>query len=260
MAGTRWVGRCVAAVTAVTAVMAICAASARAASAWRWPVDGTPTVVRTFEPPPTPYAAGHRGVDLAAVPGATVRAAGAGVVAFAGMVAGRPVVSVDHPGGLRTTYEPVVPAVRAGQVLAAGAPLGALVAGHPDCAAVACLHWGLRRGRVYLDPLALLGLGRVRLLPLRDGDAAPVDDLSRAGPRAAAAPGPVRDTRYTDGPAVAVTGAPARGGRPGHASGVDQAGRPQHRLAGDRSPRHPAVSQGRQRGATRGGRRPDAPR
>jgi murein DD-endopeptidase MepM/ murein hydrolase activator NlpD len=85
---------------------------------------------------------------------------------FAGSVAGRGVVSVQHASGLRTTYEPVEPFVVAGAAVAAGAPIGALVAGHAGCPAPACLHWGLRRGDVYLDPLMLLGLGRVRLLPL----------------------------------------------------------------------------------------------
>jgi murein DD-endopeptidase MepM/ murein hydrolase activator NlpD len=123
-------------------------------------------VVRRFDPPPKPWLAGHRGVDLAAEAGVPVRAAGAGTVHFAGLVAGRGVVSVTHPSGLRTTYEPVDPTVRAGQAVAAGDQIGTLAAGHPGCAAAACLHWGLRRGEEYLDPLALLGLGRVRLLPL----------------------------------------------------------------------------------------------
>jgi murein DD-endopeptidase MepM/ murein hydrolase activator NlpD len=123
-------------------------------------------VVRRFEPPPHPWLPGHRGVDLVAVPGAPVRAAGAGVVRFAGQVAGRGVVSVDHADGLRTTYEPVTPAVVAGQVVRAGEVIGALDAGHPGCPLTACLHWGLRRGEVYLDPLALVGRARVRLLPL----------------------------------------------------------------------------------------------
>jgi murein DD-endopeptidase MepM/ murein hydrolase activator NlpD len=76
------------------------------------------------------------------------------------------VVSVDHADGLRTTYEPVTPAVVAGQVVRAGEVIGALDAGHPGCPLTACLHWGLRRGEVYLDPLALVGRARVRLLPL----------------------------------------------------------------------------------------------
>jgi murein DD-endopeptidase MepM/ murein hydrolase activator NlpD len=136
------------------------------ATGFDWPLDGTPAVVRRFDPPPRPWLPGHRGVDLAAAPGATVRSAGPGVIAFAGPVAGRGVVSVQHGNGLRTTYEPVEAAVVAGAAVAAGTPIGTLVAGHAGCPAEACLHWGLRRGEVYLDPLALLGLGRMRLLPL----------------------------------------------------------------------------------------------
>jgi murein DD-endopeptidase MepM/ murein hydrolase activator NlpD len=132
------------------------ATAAPATTLWTWPLAGVPAVTRSFTPPPTPYAAGHRGVDLAGVPGQPVLAAGAGVVAFAGTVAGRPVVSVDHPGGLRTTYEPVVPAVAAGQAVGPGTTLGELAAGHAGCPAGACLHWGLRRGAVHLDPVRLL--------------------------------------------------------------------------------------------------------
>ncbi|MFG3581915.1 M23 family metallopeptidase [Micromonospora chersina] len=140
--------------------------SPAAAAPFGWPLAGTPRVVRRFDPPPQPWLPGHRGVDLAATPGVEVRSAGAGVVLFAGTVAGRPVVTVGHADGLRTTYEPVRPGLAAGARVAAGTPIGRLIAGHPGCAAAACLHWGLRRGEEYLDPLALLGLGPVRLLPL----------------------------------------------------------------------------------------------
>jgi murein DD-endopeptidase MepM/ murein hydrolase activator NlpD len=130
-----------------------------------WPLAPS-SVVRPFDPPAQPWLAGHRGVDLAAPPGSPVLAAGPGTVVFAGLVAGRGVVSVLHPGGLRTTYEPVTALVETGDTVAAGARIATLTAGHPGCPAAACLHWGLRRGDRYLDPLALLGLGRVRLLPL----------------------------------------------------------------------------------------------
>ena len=133
---------------------------------FRWPLAGQPRVTRPFQPPPRPWLPGHRGVDLAGTPGATVFAAGPGLVAFAGNVAGTGIVSIDHPGGLRTTYEPVTPLVHAGQPVVAGQPIGTLVPGHPGCPVAACLHWGLRRGAEYLDPLLLLGFGRVRLLPL----------------------------------------------------------------------------------------------
>lgn len=137
-----------------------------------WPLPGTPTVVRAFQAPTIPFGPGHRGVDLAAVAGAPVFAAGAGTVVFAGPVAGRGVVSVDHPGGLRTTYEPVSPTVTAGDRVARGEQLGTVQLGHPGCTATACLHWAVRRGgghdREYLDPLRLLGMARLRLLPLGD--------------------------------------------------------------------------------------------
>ncbi|WP_407561466.1 murein hydrolase activator EnvC family protein [Streptomyces sp. 184] len=143
-----------------------------------WPVDGgargRPVVERGFEPPRSPYGPGHRGVDLRAGPGQPVRAAAAGRVSFAGRVAGRGVLAIDHPGTgrppLRTTYEPVVPAVRRGARVEAGQVVGRLQGGGYHCAA-GCLHWGLRRGSSYLDPLSLLppGLltaGHARLLPV----------------------------------------------------------------------------------------------
>ncbi len=132
---------------------------------WEWPLAGRPRVLRGFAPPAQPWLAGHRGTDLSASPGAEVRAAGAGTVGYAGPLADRGVVTVLHPGGLRTTYLPVQPSVRRGQAVATGEVIGTLqdVPGH--CPA-ACLHWGLLRDRAYLDPLLLLGHGQVRLLPL----------------------------------------------------------------------------------------------
>lgn len=143
------------------------AAAAPWASApvWVAPLGMPPVVTRGFDPPPDRFAAGHRGVDLGGASGAAVLAAGDGVVVFAGMVAGRPVVSIAHPDGLRTTYEPVEPAVRAGQPVSRGTVIGRVLTGHAGCPVQACLHWGLRRGEVYLDPLLLLHPPQVRLLP-----------------------------------------------------------------------------------------------
>jgi murein DD-endopeptidase MepM/ murein hydrolase activator NlpD len=123
-------------------------------------------VVRPFQPPATPYGPGHRGVDLGGEPDAPVLAAGDGTVVFAGPLAGRGVVSIAHAGGLRTTYEPLAVLVSAGQQVKRGTVIGNLASGHEGCVdAPACLHWGVRRGAEYLDPLGLLSAGRVRLLP-----------------------------------------------------------------------------------------------
>ena len=141
-----------------------------------WPLAGHPVVVRAFRAPTVRYGPGHRGVDLATTPAAPVLAAGPGTVIFAGTVAGRGVVSVEHSpgdprGGLRTTYEPVSPTVIPGQQVRVGEQIGTVQAGHAGCTVAACLHWGAYRGpghdeRSYLDPLRLLAWPRVRLLPV----------------------------------------------------------------------------------------------
>ncbi|MCX5210597.1 M23 family metallopeptidase [Kitasatospora sp. NBC_00240] len=134
-----------------------------------WPVGGPADLLRRFDAPATKWAAGHRGVDLAAVAGSEVRSAAPGVVTFSGVVAGRPVVTVSHPGSgtppLRTTYLPVAGTLPVGTQVSAGMPVGLLTPGLGHCAE-GCLHWGLLRGDRYLDPLALLGTGTARLLPL----------------------------------------------------------------------------------------------
>lgn len=132
-----------------------------------WPLRPQPEVIERFDPPDSAYGAGHRGVDLLGRVGQQVRAAIDGTVTFAGMLAGRGVVVVDH-GDTRTTYEPVLPSVSVGQSVTAGAPIGALELTMSHCLPRACLHWGWIRNvdDVYLDPLLLVGLGPVRLLPL----------------------------------------------------------------------------------------------
>ncbi|MGW5634779.1 M23 family metallopeptidase [Streptomyces sp. NPDC003832] len=138
-----------------------------------WPVP-RPVVLRAWDPPPTPYARGHRGVDLAAEPGTPVRAVAAGRVSFAGPVAGRGVVSVELTGTggppLRTTYEPVTARVRKGEQVTPGQVVATVSGPSPHCPAP-CLHWGLLRGKTYLDPLSLLpphllNRGPSRLLPV----------------------------------------------------------------------------------------------
>lgn len=114
------------------------------------PVEGT--MVGSFDPPEVRWGSGHRGVDIAAEPGAAVVAPVAGVISFAGQVAGRPVVVVSH-SETRTTLEPVVATLPVGTAVRVGQQVGVLQAGH-ECAAEACLHWGLKRGQEYLNPLS----------------------------------------------------------------------------------------------------------
>ena len=93
-------------------------------------------------------------------------AARGGRVQFAGPVAGRGVVVITHADGIRTEYEPVAPTVRAGDAVDTGRVIGRILGTHDMCPPGDCLHWGARRGDIYIDPLLLLNpLGPVRLLP-----------------------------------------------------------------------------------------------
>ena len=129
---------------------------------WRLPLDGRTVVLRRFAPPAQPWLPGHRGVDLAARPGQLVRAAGSGTVGYAGPLAGRGVVMILHPDGLRTTYLPIRASVRRGQTVTLGDVIGRVEDNVGHCP-VSCLHWGLIDPTRYLDALLLLGLGQVRL-------------------------------------------------------------------------------------------------
>lgn len=149
---------------------------------WVWPLTPRPVVVRGFDPPAEPWGSGHRGVDLAGRDGQRVRAAAAGRVTYAGMIAGRGVVVVAHRGGLRTTYEPVIASARPGDRVGAGDRIGTLGLEGGHCLPRACLHWGLLRGDAYLDPLGNLRTAdRPRLLPLGADRAEPFSRAEAVG-------------------------------------------------------------------------------
>ncbi len=121
-------------------------------------------VVDPFRPPAHPYGPGNRGIEFATVPGTAVRAAGAGVVSFAGPVAGSLHVTVAHPDGIRTSYSFLSDVtVSRGQSVDQGT-----VVGH----AASRFHVGARRGETYIDPASLWGRRgppRVALVPLDGG-------------------------------------------------------------------------------------------
>ena len=145
------------------------ATPARPLPRWRWPVHVRTPVLRPFVAPASTWGAGHRGLDVATVAGASVLAVEGGRVSHAGVIAGRGTVSVEHPDGLVSTYEPVTATVRIGDVLAVGDTLGLVEPGTAasHCGARACLHLGARRGEGYVDPWPLLVGGELALLPLR---------------------------------------------------------------------------------------------
>ncbi|WP_307844812.1 M23 family metallopeptidase [Actinotalea solisilvae] len=168
----RAAGTAGAAAGAPTAPRSALEAVARAAGlddagSYGLPVPGG-AVRSRFDPPAQRWAAGHRGVDLDAPAGTTVVAPAAGTVVVAGPVVDRHVLTLLHDDGRRSSLEPVVAAVAVGARVEAGAVVGSV---EPPPAAThcapRCLHWGVREGERYVDPLALLpGAGPVVLLPV----------------------------------------------------------------------------------------------
>jgi murein DD-endopeptidase MepM/ murein hydrolase activator NlpD len=130
-------------------------AGGTAPAGWSWPLAPRPTVLRVFDPPPKPWLSGHRGVDLRAAPGgAAVTSPASGTVSFVGVVVDRPVITVDHGNGLRSSFEPVDSPLAHGAAVAKGDALGLSQPGH--CGMIPCVHWGVRRGEEYLNPLAFV--------------------------------------------------------------------------------------------------------
>jgi murein DD-endopeptidase MepM/ murein hydrolase activator NlpD len=131
---------------------------------WAWPIPAPHAIARPYLAPDSPYGRGHRGVDIRAPAGSVVRAPAAGVVHFAGFVVDRPVLSLEHSGGLLSSFEPVDAVVAAGQRVRRGQVIGTLLAGH---CATPCLHLGARLHGEYVNPLLFLGgVPRAVLLPL----------------------------------------------------------------------------------------------
>jgi murein DD-endopeptidase MepM/ murein hydrolase activator NlpD len=132
------------------------------AQQWHWPTDPPRAIVRPFIAPATPYAAGHRGIDISTST-SVVYAPADGIVHFAGVVVDRPVLSIEHSGGLISSFEPVATLLVPGTVVHRDEVIGELLAGH--CSTM-CLHFGVRLDGQYVSPLKYLGgIPRSVLLP-----------------------------------------------------------------------------------------------
>lgn len=149
------------------AVMALAAPLAYPAGAadaderlmFRPPVDAP--VTDPFRPPQDPYGSGNRGIEYDTEPGDVVRAAAAGAVVFSGAVAGSLHVTIDHGGGLVSSYSYLQRiSVRAGVEVAPSQVIA--IAGER-------LHFSVRANGSYVDPFGFIGVQRirVRLVPVR---------------------------------------------------------------------------------------------
>lgn len=124
-------------------------------------------VVSLARIPLEPWQPGHRGIDVATRVGDEVVAPADATVEYVGVVVDRPVITLRHAGGLRTSLEPVETTLGVGDAVARGTPVGTVSSASGHCAPDTCVHWGMRQGDEYVDPLSCVpGFGPVVLLPL----------------------------------------------------------------------------------------------
>jgi murein DD-endopeptidase MepM/ murein hydrolase activator NlpD len=150
---------------ASTRIVAIAARAHPGEARWPWPIAPPIVVARPFVAPATPYAAGHRGIDLAVGTGTEVRSSADGIVSFAGVVVDRPVLTIDVGDDLLVSFEPLDPAVTRGDGVARGQVIGRVATGG-HCAG-SCVHVSVRLHGAYLSPLLFFDrVPRAVLLPL----------------------------------------------------------------------------------------------
>ena len=184
------------------------APSAGAASGtWTWPVAGP--VIRAFQPPSSPYGTGHRGIDIAAPVGTVVVAPASGVVTFSGAIGGRHFLSLDHGGGLASTYSWVSALlVGRGDAVSAGEPVARSGSGHPGDT-IPNLHFGVKLNGAYVDPMLYLVPPSVstyiRLAPLLGMS------LTYGGIVSAVEPLTPRMARLWDPPSISSSARPCAG-------------------------------------------------
>ncbi|KAM9863868.1 hypothetical protein ACI1US_00217 [Leucobacter sp. BZR 635] len=122
----------------------------------RWlPPLGPPLAVSgPYLPPPTPYAAGHRGIDIPGRPGESALAPVAGTVSFVGKVADRQVLSIRVDARTVVSFEPLEQGesgLAEGDSVVRGQIIGETGEGG-HCLAE-CLHLGVRVDDEYVNPL-----------------------------------------------------------------------------------------------------------
>lgn len=137
-------------------------ATQRPPERWLPPLEAGLALVEPFRAPPHAYGAGHRGIDLAAEPGASLRAPAGGVVSFVGSVVDRPVISVRVDAHTVYSIEPVSSALQRGDTIGIGSVIGT-VGGGGHCEK-RCVHLGVRVDDAYVNPMRYF-VARPVLLP-----------------------------------------------------------------------------------------------
>jgi Peptidase family M23 len=181
--------RRLAAVAFAVVIPVLAAPVAHASGSWLWPVEGP--ILRGFDPPDSPYGSGHRGIDIGVPVDTAIAAPDPGTVTFAGKVGGHLFLTINHGGGLASTYSWLSSiAVHKGDPVTRGQVVALSGPGHPGDLEPS-LHLGVKLDGAYVDPLRYLGPidigGFIRLAPLVSGPP-PTSFAERSPPMLVGAP------------------------------------------------------------------------
>jgi Peptidase family M23 len=195
-------------IAALLPVLIAFQAGAPPALAWTWPVDGP--VLRPFVFGDDPYAAGqHRGIDIGAPAGASVRAPAPGSVSFAGTVpgGGRTLTLRTADGYSLTLLHLGTIVVERGADVAEGAAVGTIGPSGDAEVSEPYVHLGIRLTadeQGYVDPLSIL--------PARSAPV-PSEDSRVAKTRPSSATPKETDARASSSGGAARAHQPRRGPR-----------------------------------------------
>lgn len=126
---------------------------------WRPPVANPAHLMAGFRSPNSDYSSGHRGIDYLVWEQQSILSPSDGTVAFVGVVAGKPVLTIQHSPSLRSALEPVCSSLKVGDRVVTGQIIGSVCGRgyHSHCEPLICLHYSLRSYGRYLSPLVLTG-------------------------------------------------------------------------------------------------------
>jgi murein DD-endopeptidase MepM/ murein hydrolase activator NlpD len=128
---------------------------------WAPPLEPPINLVNLYRQPNSDYSAGHRGIDYQVTLGQSVLAPADGEVWFSGKVVNRYLLSLKHPDGNLTEFEPVCTDLQKGEPVFLGQEIGEVCEAESSyrqhCQNTTCLHFSIRKLGAYLSPQVFIG-------------------------------------------------------------------------------------------------------
>lgn len=128
---------------------------------WIPPLEPPINLINLYRQPNSDYSAGHRGIDYQVTIGQPVLAPADGQVWFSGKVVNRNLISLMHPDGNLTEFEPVCTDLQKGEPVFLGQEIGQVCEADASyrqhCRNATCLHFSIRQLGEYMSPQVFIG-------------------------------------------------------------------------------------------------------